>query len=236
MSTSRVALLDWDGTLCGGATIFAWTKYLHALGLMNDGGMQTAAKAYDDLDGGHIDYLQMVDLVTSGYARGLAGRRVAEVSELASEFAESYRDQIMWFTPELIGALRDASIETIVITGSPKIAVEPIAARLGIDRVLGLEASVSEGTLTGTLLQNTARPEVKQRIVESFADREVLLAAGDSVSDTPLLEAAQVRLFVGDGATPPLDRIVRIPRTPSPEARRTLADALAAATSQPSSP
>jgi phosphoserine phosphatase len=197
---------------------------------MSDEGMHAVAKAYDDLDAGRIDYLAMVDRVTKNYSQGLTGRRVAEVSDFAKEFAKSYRDHIMWFASELIDALGAANIETVVITGSPAIAVEPLAQFLGIDRVIGLMPDVRDGTLAGTLLQNTARPEVKQEIVESFAGSDVVLAAGDSIGDTPLLAAARVRLFVGDGPAPSMDRIVRIPRTRSAEAQHVLAAAVSEAT------
>jgi phosphoserine phosphatase len=196
---------------------------------MSDKGMKDVASAYEDFDAGRTDYLSMVDRVTTGYAHGLVGRHVKEVSDLAKEFADSHRDQIMWFTPGLIGALRRADIETVVITGSPVIAVRPLTEPLGIDRVIGLRPYAVGGKLSSFLPQNTARPEVKRQIVESFGS-DVVLAAGDSVSDHPLLAAARVRLFVGDGPTPALGGIVRIPRLASPQARETLANAVAEAT------
>jgi phosphoserine phosphatase len=225
----RGALLDWDGTLCSGATILAWTKHLHNVGVMREEGMKSVASAFQDFDRGKIDYLGLVDRATMGYARGLVGRRVEDIAPHAAGFAESYRDQIMWFAPELIAGILKANIEPIVITGSPAIAVNALAAPLGIENVIGLRPFVSRGHLTSLLPQNTARPEIKQQIVESF-DGDILLGAGDSVSDKPLLAAAQVRIFVGDGPAPELDGIIRIPTIPSPHARKDLARVIAAVT------
>jgi len=222
----RVALLDWDGTLHSGVVIVAWTKYLNEFGLMSDESAETVAKAYADLDEGRTDYLSMVDRVTAGYAHGLVGRGVREVSALAEGFADSQRDQFTWFAPELISELRAADVETVVITGSPTVAVRPLASLLGIDRVIGLKPFAFSGMLTSMLPQNTARPEVKRHIVEAF-DGEVVLAAGNSVSDEPLLAAALVRLFVGDGQPPSLPEITRIPQTESAQARKVLATAIA---------
>lgn len=229
MAKRRGALLDWDGTLCSGATILAWTKYLHNVGVMREEGVKSVAAAFQDLDRGKIDYLGLVDRATMGYARGLVGRRVEEIAPHAAGFAESYRDQIMWFAPELIAGIREANVEPIVITGSPAIAVNALAGPLGIDNVVGLRPFVSRGHLTSMLPQNTARPEIKQQIVESF-EGDILLGAGDTVIDKPLLAAAQIRIFVGDGPAPELDGIIRIPRTPSAHARREIARAIVAVT------
>jgi HAD superfamily phosphoserine phosphatase-like hydrolase len=226
VASKRVALLDWDGTLSSGAVTFSWTKFLHDRGLMSDAGMNAVRSGYADYGAGLTDYLTMVDVVTEGYAEGLRGRHLAELSALAPEFAQAYKDQILWFAPELIRELRSAGIETVVITGSPQVAVKALAQTLGVDRVIGLMPITHGGVYTGELYQNTARPEVKKAIVASFANSEVVLAGGDSVGDTPMLEASRVRVFVGNGQPPQLAGIVRLPIAPTPQAQRDLAAAI----------
>jgi phosphoserine phosphatase len=196
---------------------------------MHSDGMRAVAGAREDLDKGKIDHSGMVNRATIGYAQGLVGRRVDEVAPHAAGFAESHRDQIMWFAPELIGRIRAANVEPIVITGSPAIAVNALAKPLGIDRVIGVRPFVSGGQLTSILPDSTAHPEIKQELVDEF-DGAVVLGVVNSITDETLLAAARVRIFVGHGAAPQLEGIVRIPTTPSPQAERALAGAIAAVT------
>ena len=219
----------WDGSLCNGSTILAWTRYLNKVGVMHNDGMTTVAGAREDLAKGRIGHSDMVNRATIGYTQGLVGRRVDEVAPHAAGFAESHRDQIMWFAPELIGRIRAANVEPIVITGSPAIAVNALANPLGIDRVIGVRPFVSGGHLTSILPDSTAHPEIKQDLVDEF-DGAIVLGVASSVSDEALLAAARVRIFVGHGAAPQLEGIVRIPTTPSAQGRRALEGAIAAAT------
>jgi phosphoserine phosphatase len=225
----RVALLGWDGILCNGSTIFEWTTYLHQRGMMSNDGMGRVAKAHNDFRKGRIDHLTMVDRATAGYAHGLVGRWESDIGRFARGFAESQEKAITWIAPELVGAIHDAGLTPVVITGSPSVAVTRLAKLLGIDQVHGLKPFALMGAFTGMLPHNTALPETKQQIVETLG-RRIVLGVGSSVGDDPLLAAARIRLFVGEGPAPSLDGVIRVPQTPSEQARRVLANAIAGIT------
>ena len=92
-------------------------------------------------------------------------------------------DAVKPTTPEALGALREAGIRIVMLTGDNRITAEAIAKRLGITEV---EADVL--------------PEKKAEVVSKLkAQGRVVAMAGDGVNDAPALAAADVGIAMGTG-------------------------------------
>ena len=101
----------------------------------------------------------------------------------------------------LIDHLRSLNFEIYVVTASIKWAVEPAAARLGIDadHVLGITTHVSAAGVVGTewTLPITWREGKAERLLQATGGRRPVLASGNTYGDIALLESAtDVRLAV----------------------------------------
>ncbi|MEN3272426.1 MAG: phosphatidylglycerophosphatase [Actinomycetota bacterium] len=87
---------------------------------------------------------------------------------------------------------------TVVVSASPTIYVDAIAARLGIEAVVATELEVENGCVTGRYDGRNCRAEEKLRRLESWLDgRDVELHAyGNSPDDEPMLERADHPVWI----------------------------------------
>ena len=92
-------------------------------------------------------------------------------------------DPIKATTAEAIGALRDAGIRVVMLTGDNRTTAEAVARKLGI---ADIEAEVLA--------------EDKGKIVERLRkEGRIVAMAGDGVNDAPALAAADVGIAMGTG-------------------------------------
>jgi Cu+-exporting ATPase len=92
-------------------------------------------------------------------------------------------DPIKSDSATVIGALKDAGVTIVMLTGDTRTTAEAVAKKLGIERV---EAGVL--------------PEGKLQIVQQLREEgHVVAMAGDGVNDAPALSAADVGIAMGAG-------------------------------------
>ena len=92
-------------------------------------------------------------------------------------------DPVKETTGDALGALREAGIKVIMLTGDNRVTAEAIARRLGINDI---EADVL--------------PDQKSAVVQRLREQGRIVAmAGDGVNDAPALAAADVGIAMGSG-------------------------------------
>jgi len=92
-------------------------------------------------------------------------------------------DPVKATTPEALAALRDAGLRVVMATGDGVTTARAVAARLGIDDVLG-----------------EVKPEDKLALVERLQrEGKVVAMAGDGINDAPALARADVGIAMGTG-------------------------------------
>jgi Cu+-exporting ATPase len=92
-------------------------------------------------------------------------------------------DPIKASTPEALGALHDAGLRIVMVTGDSRRTAEAVARKLGIDHV---EAEVL--------------PDQKSSIIKGMQnDGRRAAMAGDGVNDAPALAQADVGIAMGTG-------------------------------------
>ena len=94
----------------------------------------------------------------------------------------------------LISTLKAKGCLTVLVTGGFHAFADPVAERLGFERVVGNRLGVHEGRLTGGLVGGIVDSSVKKQVLlEEMArlgDAVGTLAMGDGANDIPMLEAA----------------------------------------------
>jgi phosphoserine phosphatase len=95
----------------------------------------------------------------------------------------------------LVATARRAGMATALVTGGFTFFAEPVAARLGFDRVVANRLEIAEGRLTGKVLPPIVTGETKKATLIALTDElgippEAVLAVGDGANDLPMLNAA----------------------------------------------
>lgn len=135
------------------------------------------------------------------YAAALAGSQVDDVERAAKLFATTESSEFFPDSLAVLDELRKRKIHTLVISGAPEEILREHAHCLGINRVIGLQLGVSHGKFSGTICRNPGLKEEKERFVKQVIDAasgRIVLAMGNSDSDTPLFEAANFSVIVGE--------------------------------------
>ena len=220
----RVALLDWDNTLHHGWTLEPWVRFLVDRGqapkqLAVDGEQLTRDYLEGRLDG-HSDLAHRANTL---YAAAAAGWATADVAALVEPYLDEVDRPLVYpFVPALLAWLVDRGIEPVVVTGAPTELVAAYVDAAG-GRVIGLRLAQADGRYTGAIARNPGTATEKARAVAEVVagGGEVVLGAGDSESDLPLLQAAPRQLVVANPdlalAFPGTSLLVE-PRSTSPEA------------------
>lgn len=97
----------------------------------------------------------------------------------------------------LVATLRARGCETVLVTGGFHQFADPVAERLGFQRVVGNRLATAHGKLTGGLLGDIVDSAVKEQVLRecvAAADGAHSLATGDGANDIPMLVAAHYGL------------------------------------------
>jgi phosphoserine phosphatase len=125
--------------------------------------------------------------------------RVATLAGLPVSVFDAVRDAVV-LTPgaaELVAGCRARGWAFGLVSGGFAEIVEPLAASLGITRVLANRLEVSDGVLTGRTLGPVVDRTVKATTLRAWADAEGLpladtVAVGDGANDLEMIAAAGV--------------------------------------------
>lgn len=119
----------------------------------------------------------------------LAGQPEQVFHEVASEL------QLNPGASELLAAAKAAGVHCILISGGFSQVVEPVAMRLGFDEFCCNHLEISEGLLTGKVLEPVVNADYKCSVLQRVARSRghglgACCAIGDGANDLPMLRAA----------------------------------------------
>ena len=120
-------------------------------------------------------------------------RLLGGLSEAAIQQCLDQRIRDMPGARVLVATLKALGCQTVLVTGGFHQFADPVAARLGFERVVGNRLAVGQGKLTGGLVGGIVDSSVKERVLRdcaAAADGGVSLATGDGANDIPMLQAA----------------------------------------------
>lgn len=124
-----------------------------------------------------------------------AGLSLAELDRHMAEFFAGFDGKVFPAQRELVRYLGQRGFLVYVVSGGPHF-LNAYAARRYFDvppeRVLGVRTRVAGGVLTGEVIPPVPFREGKMRAMERLIGKEILFAAGNTGSDVPMLEQAQL--------------------------------------------
>ena len=185
-----LAIFDLDETLIHGDCATLWSEQMGRLGWVD-------AKSFMQRNNELMDAYSRGELAMEDYMafslEPLIGRTPEEVEHLVGPWVEDFIEPIIFSdATRTIAAHRKAGDRILVISASGTHLVKPIAERLGIDEVLGIELEVDHGFYTGKTVGTLTYREGKiTRLLEWLDEQEENLEGAsfysDSRNDLPLL-------------------------------------------------
>jgi phosphoserine phosphatase len=105
------------------------------------------------------------------------------------------RIRIMPGARSLVATLRAAGVRTALVSGGFTVFAEPVAAALGLDRVVANRLDTADGKIVGTVRRPLVDRDAKRNVLIALAAEEEIplaatLAVGDGANDLPMLLAA----------------------------------------------
>ena len=192
-----LALFDLDNTLLDADSDFLWGEFLTRVGAVEPGEHQRAnARFYRDYLEGRLVFADYVRFCLGVLAR----HEPAALHAWRDRFlAEHVRPYIAPEARALVARHRDAGDELAIVTASNAFITAPIAAELGVPRLIATEAEVdAAGRFTGQprgvpSFREGKIVRVEQWLAEAHGARGAALLAeawfySDSHNDLPLLE------------------------------------------------
>jgi len=151
---------------------------------------------------GEISHDDLVLMAQDIYLEALAPHDPDSVAKLAAQFVEEDKQHLRPFAVHLLQQLRRLGLRPTVISGAPVIVLREYATTLPLSGVWGLDVTYEDRTWSAG--RNTGLSTVKAAIVRELTERHrVVVSFGDSQSDAPLLEAAELPVVVGSTLTAP---------------------------------
>ncbi|MGV8917617.1 MAG: HAD family hydrolase [Pseudomonas sp.] len=186
-----LAIFDLDETLIGGDCASLWSEQMGRLGWVDP---ESFMRKNDELMAAYsAGELAMEDYMAFAL-EPIAGRTPEEIEHLVEPWVEDVIEPIIYSDACTIIAKHRADGDRIlVISASATFLVEAIAARIGIDEVLGIDPHVINGVYSGATVGVLTYREGKiTRLMEWLdAEGENLEGASfysDSRNDLPLLK------------------------------------------------
>jgi HAD superfamily hydrolase (TIGR01490 family) len=191
--TNAAAFFDLDRTLISGASALPLGVAAFRQGLATRAEMASWAmdaimfKLLGDKDGSSAEDARQDFLVR------LAGMPVAAIQELEAAVTPGLVSRVRPESRGLLAMHHEQERDTWIVSASPQILVEPLAASLGMTGAIGTRGEIVEGQFTGNLDGHFVYGEGKAASIEKLAsDRGYDLARcyaySDSISDLPMLK------------------------------------------------
>ena len=187
----KLALFDLDNTLLDGDSDHAWAQFLIEEGVLHAGDYHAKNEwFYERYKDGTLDIHEFLDFQLAPIAR----RPRAELDAWHARFMENrIRPIILAKAKELIAG--HAGALTAIVTATNRFITAPIAAELGVPKLIATDIEEVDGVFTGKPRGTPTFREGKiERVNEWLATRGKRMADyeswfySDSLNDLPLLE------------------------------------------------
>lgn len=193
VSARAAAFFDLDKTILAKSSSLAFAKPLYEGGLIGRSAVLKSAYAQLVYLAAGADHEQMerMRVYLSELSRGWD---VEQVRSVVAETLDGIMDPIVYQEAvRLIAEHQAAGRDVIIISSSGTEIVEPIGARLGVDKAIGTQMAIEDGKYTGDILFYAYGPgkaeAMRALAAEEGYDLAESYAYSDSYTDLPMLEA-----------------------------------------------
>jgi len=131
--------------------------------------------------------------VQGAFLTSVAGQPANALNELGTAILPKLVSRVRPESRKLLNMHKEKGRDTWIVSASPQVLVEPLAASLGMTGAIGTRGEIVDGTYTGNLDGEFVYGAGKADAIEKLAagrgyELQLSYAYSDSVSDLPMLE------------------------------------------------
>ncbi len=173
-SAFPVGVEAWREGLASNADVLRWALSAISFKLLGDRGNDS-------------------DSVRTAFLGGIAGSRATALDDVARAVLPKLASRVRPESRKLLAMHAEKGRDTWIVSASPHVLVETLAASLGMTGAIGTRGKVEDGVYTGELDGPFVYGAGKAAAIEKLAaergyDLERCYAYSDSVSDLPMME------------------------------------------------
>lgn len=192
----KAILLDWDGTLCNGYTLERWMQFLNTYGIIKRSYTDEFTQLTQVYQNLKLSYDEFVERSGKIYAASLNGKEHSEIKQLAENFVENEKEQVFLHTYDLFRYVNQQA-SVMLISGAPEEVLSVYLKKYNLQEIYALNLDVEGGKYTGAVKENYGLLNNKKSAVRVLRKKyDIILSAGDTSSDLPLLESSTYRIIV----------------------------------------
>jgi len=166
----RLAIFDVDGTLFDGNLGMEFLKALMEKGVVSKKISSSIFIWYGKYKNDEVDKAIAVDRIYQLFAKGMKGKREAEMRIVAKKTWNKVSDKLYGYVEFLVESLRMQGLKVVLLSGSPVEMVELLGKDLGINKrdVIAGILEVKNGIYTGKIISYPGSSEAKVRAINSY--------------------------------------------------------------------
>lgn len=194
-----IAVFDIDGTLFRSSLFHELVERMVDKGVLPPDVREAYADAQQKWLDRHGSYEDYTKHMVEAFRAHLKGVPFDEVSYIAGEIVDEKKHRLYRYTRDMVHDLKARGYYLLAISWSPRFIVEALGHELGFDKVYGFFYEVGpSGNFTGEV-EDYDLIKNKAAVLERAAKKAGLsldgcIAVGDTESDIPMLELAEVPL------------------------------------------
>jgi len=192
--TSKLALLDFEGTLSTGSISVEFIMYLNRERVLQSEIARRVLDAKWKKDEGRVSNEEWIKTLIESWGDGVKGRNSREISEHASKFFREFSPKIYSSSYDLVSFLKAMHYHPITVSASIYEVVALGAKALGVPEIYCSVAETINGVYTGRIETDIHLPNGKTRVFSGLVrrfDMRDSMAFGDSMSDHGMLEMVE---------------------------------------------
>jgi HAD superfamily hydrolase (TIGR01490 family) len=131
--------------------------------------------------------------VQGAFLTSVAGQPATALNELGTAILPKLVSRVRPESRKLLNMHKEKGRDTWIVSASPQVLVEPLAASLGMTGAIGTRGEIVDGTYTGNLdgvfVYGAGKADAMEKLAAGRGyELQLSYAYSDSVSDLPMLE------------------------------------------------